>query len=211
MFCSGCTRSRPFAWFAFRRSGRKSYLFVVGKVNVPKLANYAEIDAFVLVACQQNSLMDSKEFYKPIVTPFELQLALSERDEWTGELKTDFSEVLPAITQTSQELEASAGVVGSDDTSDAPFFSLVSGTYQAKSASRAAANATLALEDGDSEAATALQTRNEHTELSTYRSEAAEFLATREYRGLDPRLGETPAHVAVMGSVGIARGYDHEH
>ncbi|GLE08038.1 hypothetical protein PINS_up018934 [Pythium insidiosum] len=36
-----------------KQSGRKSYLFVVGKVNVPKLANYAEIDAFVLVACQQ--------------------------------------------------------------------------------------------------------------------------------------------------------------
>jgi diphthamide biosynthesis protein 2 len=184
----------------------------VGKVNVPKLANYAEIDAFVLVACQQNSLMDSKEFYKPIVTPYELQLALSERDEWTGELKTDFHEVLPAIVQTASELEASADGGGDEDTSDAPFFSLVTGTYQNKSVSRAAAaNTSLALEDGDTDAATALQVKNERSELTTYRSEAAEFLATREYRGLDPRLGETPAHAAVMGSTGIARGYDHEH
>lgn len=185
----------------------------MGKVNVPKLANYAEIDAFVLVACQQNSLMDSKEFYKPIVTPYELQLALSERDEWTGELKMDFHEVLPAIVQTASELEASAeGDGGDDDTSDAPFFSLVSGTYQTKSTSRAAAATTsLALENGGSDASTALQVKNEHSELATYRSEAAEFLATREYRGLDPRLGETSAHAAVMGSTGIARGYDHEH
>lgn len=179
----------------------------MGKVNVPKLANYAEIDAFVLVACQQNSLMDSKEFYKPIVTPHELQLALAESDEWTGELKTDFQEVLPALEQTASELETTNGVDSGDD---APFFSLVTGTYQSKANGlNSSSTSTLALEDGV--ASTALQVKNEHSELTTYRSEAAEFLATREYRGLDPRLGETPAHAAVMGSTGIARGYDHEH
>ena len=31
-------------------SGRKSYTFVVGKINVPKLSNFAEIEAFVLVS-----------------------------------------------------------------------------------------------------------------------------------------------------------------
>lgn len=41
-------------------SGRKWYLFVMGKLNVAKMANFMEIDCYVLVACPENSLIDSK-------------------------------------------------------------------------------------------------------------------------------------------------------
>lgn len=194
------------------RSGRKSYLFVVGKVNVPKLANYAEIDAFVLVACQQNTLMDSKEYYKPIVTPYELQLALSPDEEWDGQYKTDFGEVIPALEKTAQSVEQAAGDSEGDD-ADKPFFSLVSGTYKTSSRTTAVDReaTTYALTaSGEAAASTALQVKNERTELTTYHSEAADYLATREYQGLDPRIGKTPAHAAVEGSTGIARGYTHE-
>ncbi|EEY63922.1 diphthamide biosynthesis protein, putative [Phytophthora infestans T30-4] len=194
-----------------KKSGRKSYLFVVGKVNVPKLANYAEIDAFVLVACQQNTLMDSKEYYKPIVTPYELQLALSPSEEWDGQYKTDFSEVIPALDQTAQSVEQAADDEGEDV--DKPFFSLVSGTYKTASHStpvdREATTCALTA-SGEPGASGALQVKNERTELTTYHSEAADYLATREYQGLDPRIGKTPAHAAVEGSIGIARGYTHE-
>ncbi|KAJ8557074.1 hypothetical protein ON010_g8893 [Phytophthora cinnamomi] len=195
-----------------KKSGRKSYLFVVGKVNVPKLANYAEIDAFVLVACQQNTLMDSKEYYKPIVTPYELQLALSPTEEWDGQYKTDFGEVIPALEKTAQSVEQAAGD-GEHDDGDKPFFSLVSGTYKTSSRTtpvdREATTYALTA-SGEADASTALQVKNERTELTTYHSEAADYLATREYQGLDPRIGKTPAHAAVEGSTGIARGYTHE-
>jgi len=80
-------------------AGKKSYTFVMGKLNVAKMANFMEIDCYVLVACPENSLIDSKvrnfyhyyvgavtltsiainqEFYRPIVTPFELEIALSK-------------------------------------------------------------------------------------------------------------------------------------
>ncbi|KAL3674365.1 hypothetical protein V7S43_000321 [Phytophthora oleae] len=193
-----------------KKSGRKSYLFVVGKVNVPKLANYAEIDAFVLVACQQNTLMDSKEYYKPIVTPYELQLALSPSEEWDGQYKTAFGEVIPALEQTAHNVEAAAG---KDDDADKPFFSLVSGTYKTSTHSAAVGReATMyaLTASGEPDASTALQVKNERTELTTYHSEAGDYLATREYQGLDPRIGKTPAHAAVEGSTGIARGYTHE-
>uniref|UniRef100_H3GMD4 2-(3-amino-3-carboxypropyl)histidine synthase subunit 2 n=1 Tax=Phytophthora ramorum TaxID=164328 RepID=H3GMD4_PHYRM len=193
-----------------KKSGRKSYLFVVGKVNVPKLANYAEIDAFVLVACQQNTLMDSKEFYKPIVTPYELQLALSPTEEWDGQYKTDFREVIPALEQTAQIVEQADG---DDEDADKPFFSLVSGTYKTSSrttaSDREATTYALAASE-EIDASTALQVKNERTELTAYHSEAADYLAAREYQGLDPRIGKTPAHPAVEGSTGIARGYTHE-
>ena len=46
-----------------RNAGRKYYTFVVGKVNEAKLANFPEVDVFVLVACEENSLFDSRVRY----------------------------------------------------------------------------------------------------------------------------------------------------
>jgi diphthamide biosynthesis enzyme Dph1/Dph2-like protein len=38
-----------------KRAGKRSYTFAVGKINVAKLANFPEIDAFVVVACEVRS------------------------------------------------------------------------------------------------------------------------------------------------------------
>jgi diphthamide biosynthesis protein 2 len=189
-----------------KASGRKSYMFVVGKINVPKLANYAEIDAFVLVACHQNSLMDSKDFFKPIITPFELQLALSNSEEWTGQFKTDFHEVLQTIEDTTKSLENED--VDEED-ADQPYFSLVSGTYKVAQSNKTKYS-TFFSSEVEEKSDQAIQLKNLHADITAYRSEAGEFLATREYRGLEPRIGETQAHAAVLGSAGIARGYEHE-
>ena len=78
-----------------KKAGKKSYTFVVGKLNVAKLANFMEVDVFVLVSCPENSLIDSQEFYKPVVTPFEMELACNRAREWTGEYVTDFRQILP--------------------------------------------------------------------------------------------------------------------
>lgn len=43
-----------------KASGRKAYFFVMGKLNVAKMANFMEIDCYVLVSCPENSLIDSK-------------------------------------------------------------------------------------------------------------------------------------------------------
>lgn len=39
---------------------KKSYTVSVGKLNPAKLANFAEIECFVLVACPENSVIDAK-------------------------------------------------------------------------------------------------------------------------------------------------------
>ena len=80
-----------------KAAGKKSYTFVVGKLNVPKLANFMEVDVFVLVACPENTLLDSSEFYKPVVTPYEMELACNTDRQWTGEYITDFSSLLPGV------------------------------------------------------------------------------------------------------------------
>lgn len=81
-----------------RAAHKKVYVFLVGKPNVAKLANFPEIDVYVLVACPETSLIDSKEFLQPIVTPYEFELACNKRTEWAGKLATDYKDVLAMET-----------------------------------------------------------------------------------------------------------------
>ena len=78
-------------------SGRSCYTFAVGKVNVAKLANYAEIEAFVLVGCTESSVLeDERDFHVPIVTPMEMEVAFGKR-EWDGFYSHTFSDFLAAL------------------------------------------------------------------------------------------------------------------
>ncbi|KAL3466501.1 putative diphthamide biosynthesis protein Dph2 [Aspergillus heterothallicus] len=78
------------------QAGKKSYLFVVGKLNAAKVANFSEIGGWVVIGCWESSLVDSKDFWKPVITPFELEFALNGDDErvWTGAWQSDFQSVL---------------------------------------------------------------------------------------------------------------------
>ena len=126
---------------------KKAYTISVGKLNPAKLANFAEIECFVLVACPENSLVDAKvwfisissfialsdqpqrhqDFFRPIVTPFELQLALQPSPTWTGEYVLDFEEVLargPFKPSSDKDDDIEEG------DPDRPIFSLVTGKYR---------------------------------------------------------------------------------
>ncbi|KAI0565150.1 Diphthamide synthesis DPH1/DPH2 [Gracilaria domingensis] len=76
-------------------AGKRPYVILVGKPNPVKLANYPEIDVFVLVACPQNGLIDDKEYLRPIATPFELEAAiLMDGDIFSEPYSMDFQELL---------------------------------------------------------------------------------------------------------------------
>ncbi|KAK6949675.1 hypothetical protein Daesc_009759 [Daldinia eschscholtzii] len=68
-------------------AGKKSYTIVVGKLNAAKLANFAEVDGWVVVGCWESGLVEQEGLWKPVITPFELRLALQgdESRVWTGE------------------------------------------------------------------------------------------------------------------------------
>ena len=77
-------------------AGKKYYLVIVGKINAAKMANFSEIGGWVVVGCWESSLIESNDFWKPVITPFELDLALKAVDErvWTGKWISDFQSVL---------------------------------------------------------------------------------------------------------------------
>ena len=53
-----------------KRAQKKSYTISVGKLNPAKLANFLEIECFVIVACPENSVIEAKVslyFHSPFV------------------------------------------------------------------------------------------------------------------------------------------------
>ncbi|KAL9635700.1 MAG: hypothetical protein Q9164_003297 [Protoblastenia rupestris] len=85
-------------------AGKKSYTFVVGKINAAKIANFSEIGAWVVIGCWESSLIDSKDFWKPVITPFELEMALKGDTErvWTGEWSSDYQRLLNGSGDSSE-------------------------------------------------------------------------------------------------------------
>ena len=70
----------------------------MGKLNPTKLANFLEIDVFVLVACPENSLLDTRDFLRPVVTPWEMMLAVQAHGgkevAWSGAYVLDLERVM---------------------------------------------------------------------------------------------------------------------
>ncbi|KAK0486587.1 putative diphthamide synthesis protein-domain-containing protein [Armillaria novae-zelandiae] len=178
-----------------KRSHKKSYTISVGKLNPAKLANFLEVECFVLVACPENSLIDAKDFLRPIVTPYELEIALQAEQNWTGRYILDFEKIL--AEQDRFEVQN-----GETEDGDQPMFSLITGRY--RHAKRY--GDTLSI---DSQA---LVARNGDSAIARLPDSAAgDFLQTRAYRGLDMRAGEDSPSVLEQGRVGIASGYTDDH
>ena len=60
---------------AARAAGKHTYTFLIGRPTPPKLANFPEVDVFVMVADPQGQLVDSKDLLAPVLTPFEARSA----------------------------------------------------------------------------------------------------------------------------------------
>lgn len=175
------------------KAGKKSYMFAMGKINVPKLANFLEIDVYVLVACPENSLLDSSEFYRPVVTPFEMELACNRHREWTGEYVTDFRDLLPGGSSHVGLPEPNQSN-NEEETTDV---SLITGALRTSGLTSCTLQSS------------SLVPRNQTLTVANTNT-AASFLAGRSWQGLEPMLGQTPVVKAVKGRRGIAIAYEEE-
>ncbi|XP_052099458.1 2-(3-amino-3-carboxypropyl)histidine synthase subunit 2-like [Mytilus californianus] len=175
-----------------KQAGKKSYTFVVGKLNVPKLANFLEVDVYVLVACPENTLLDSSEFYKPVVSVYEMEMACNRSREWTGDYHTDFRDILPDGSDYIP--------LGDSDMEGTTDVSLITGKLR-----------TIGHVTQPEVTSTSIVTRNEAMAVTTVKAEnAEEFFSSRSWKGLEQNLGQTEVSDAVEGSKGIAAGYSYE-
>ncbi|PWN50801.1 diphthamide biosynthesis protein [Violaceomyces palustris] len=204
-------------------SSRKVYTISVGKLNPAKLANFQEIDVFVLVACPENSLVDSKEFYKPIVTPFEMELALRRRGEegevWSGEYVLDLERLVGSEVEEVVEEE--------EEEEESPHFSLITGTYLSRTKYRnvveppESSETHPPLQGGDSNQLTnrpLLRSESDRTVAmrgsdgkvtKILETASKPHLERRGWKGLEQRLGFDPPSLLEEGKRGIAKGYAH--
>lgn len=173
-----------------RRAGKKTYTFVMGKLNVPKLANFTEIDVFVLVACPENSLLDAREFYRPVITPFEMQCACASESEWVNRYELDFRHV-------GNRIKSNLSSMPDDPSQGEPRFSFIKGGIIDE--------ITMPQNVGVDLPLAVLRTTGAVAELP-----AARFLAKRSFSGLEQRIGETPVVDAVEGRSGVAASYSEE-
>jgi len=204
-------------------SGKKSYTFVVGKVNAAKIANFSEIGGWVVVGCWESSLVESAEFYRPIITPFELGLALKgdEQRVWDGSWRGDFGGVEELIASSaavkSEENEEEGkeaeverdGNEDSEEESAPPEFDLRTGRYVSHSRPM---RTTLASQETGSTEASKVLTRRAKGDLITVNgtvSPGAEYLKNqRTWQGLGSDFAETDAGLDIEeGRSGVARGY----
>lgn len=208
-------------------AGKKSYMFVVGKLNAAKVANFSEIGGWVVIGCWESSLVDSKDFWKPVITPFELELALQGDAErvWTGAWQSDFQTILdhsanaPEETDNKTSTSNGATEVDEDDMSEEesapPEFDLRTGRYV--SHSRPMLDPTPRVSKGDSPGRQSLikRSKGDLAMVGGTISPAAEFLRSqRTWKGLgsDFDMGDEEdesrdSTLVVEGRKGIARGY----
>ena len=212
-------------------AGKKSYMFVVGKLNAAKVANFAEIGGWVVIGCWETSLVDSKDFYKPVITPFELELALKRDGDrlWTGKWRADFDGLQelardgPA-TETGNLPSTNGSGEGdypdddnSEEESAPPDFDLRTGRYisQTRPMQMKPVNRLTSTRRGMSTALTRRAT-GEMVAVKGVASPAADFLRSeRTWQGLgsDFDTASTDATSAVGGGLleegrtGVASGY----
>lgn len=211
------------------KAGKKSYTIVVGKMNPAKLANFAEIEGWVVVGCWESGLIeDDASYWRPVVTPFEMEVALMNvedrvwGDEWWGgieKLKVEDEEpksnkTHSAPNDTAKENEADDDI--DEEESMPPEYDLRTGRLVSQSrpmrlAVRSAAASGGENADGEAKTSkTALISRapGEIASINGVASPGAEFLRSqRTWQGLGTDFEQEASTLVEEGRSGIARGY----
>ncbi|KAI9896333.1 hypothetical protein N3K66_008505 [Trichothecium roseum] len=218
-------------------AGKKSYTVVVGRLNPAKLANFAEIEGWVVVGCWESGLVEEEGYWRPVVTPFEMEVALLPEEErvWGGEWWAG----IERLRLGDGEEKGDAGAGGGDDDAAAngveeddvdedeslpPEFDLRTGKLVSHSrpmrlAVRSANKKTSGENDGGdddgskprtSEALIRRDGAGELASINGVASPGAEFLRSqRTWQGLGTDFAENNEASTVVeeGRSGIARGY----
>ncbi|CAH1971071.1 unnamed protein product [Acanthoscelides obtectus] len=168
-------------------SRKKYYIISVGKPTVAKLANFPELDVYVMVTCAMNEIYDSRDFCQPIATPFDVEIALNNSLN-----NITFSYDYNHYIEHCKTIEGSG-----DSTECEPDVSLLTNRI------RGADNVE------DNCGSNQIMLRSDGT-LALNTSYGAGFLADRTWKGLEQNLGNTEVEKATEGRRGLAQKYENE-
>lgn len=181
------------------QAGKKTYTFLMGKPNPAKLANFPEVDVFVLVADPEGLILDSREYYAPLITAYEAHVAFSPGAQWTGTYRLDFDCLL----------DGSDCQIQAPHPRDSPRMSLVDGRlyWDSEEAVCGSPQSHLPLATRPK---MQLITKGSTADITS----AADYLhGRRTYMGLQDHLTESQPKLAgsiAVGRIGRAAGYSEE-
>jgi diphthamide biosynthesis protein 2 len=197
-----------------KEAGKKHYMFVVGKPNVAKLANFESIEVWCILGCGQGGLIldQTNEFYKPIVTPYELELSLNPMIKWTGDWITQFDKLLDQDDESNDESTAAEShrdktLEGEDE---APEFNAVTGKFVSTSRPlRAIQHLEIQPSKDENQLVNAF---SKTVAIKGTVSTSAAYLQNREWTGLGSDFTDIGDEGALVeeGRDGVARGYDYD-
>ncbi|KAI5965639.1 DPH2 [Candida pseudojiufengensis] len=208
------------------QAGKKAHILVVGKPNVAKLANFDSIDIWCVLGCDHKGIIidQTNEFYKPIVTPYELLLGLSDEVTWTGRWVTDYKTVIDEYRREGEEHEfKNENENGETSSDEEPEFDPVRGRYVSTSKPlRQIHHLSIkdASENDQTENALAERLSSKVAIRNTV-STSAMHLQNRHWTGLgsdyknnadsgDSSDDDDEGAIVQEGRQGIARGYDYD-
>ncbi|KYN02549.1 Diphthamide biosynthesis protein 2 [Cyphomyrmex costatus] len=169
-----------------KQKNKKSYLLSVGKINPAKLANFAEVDVFVVIACPENEVFDSRDFFKPILTVYEVELAFNSAREFSPQYFMDFRQILPGgshYIDFKPSMDSDVSLITSNIRN-----------YEDDTVYTDQMNALTVRSSGTVAIGKA----------------GAQYLQERSWKGVEQRLGEDPVQPAETGRVGLAWEYTNE-
>lgn len=174
-----------------RNLGIRTYLLSVGKINPAKLANFMEIDCFVFVGCPENNIYLSRDFYKPLLSVFEAELALNPawRQQYPDFYSVDFNEILP----NGKHYRYAENPAENDDVD----VSLVTGRIRSLQTTSTIQNTET---DTDN---TQLEMKNNQL----MQTSSSNTFKDRSWTGLNPNLGKDEPSKITKGRSGIAVKY----
>ncbi|KAL7939273.1 diphthamide biosynthesis protein [Trichoderma chlorosporum] len=216
-------------------AGKKSYTVVVGKLNPAKLANFAEIEGWVVVGCWESGLIEEDAgYWRPVITPFEMEVALMSEEvrvwggEWWGGIEKLKLEVDDGVKKDGREERAdkdkdernTTAEDGAEDDLDEdeslpPVFDLRTGKLvsssrpmQLPTRSAPATQQVSGNNEPRSSEALIKRTVGELASINGVASPGAEYLRSqRTWQGLGSDFNDEASTVVEEGRSGIARGY----
>jgi len=162
-------------------SDKTPYTIVVGEPTPQKLANFPEMDIFVLVGSPEVSILPAKGFYKPVIHPWEFIMAATGKD-WDGSFCANWANML----DDDMEINLKEHDI-----------SLITGKVRTVDLSRKYL-------DENTETSVMLKGSSEIATLACH-----SIRENREYFGLEQTKSEK-ATVITEGNMGIAQGYSKE-
>ncbi len=192
---------------------KQTQIFVVGKINEPKISNFSEVDMYVIVACSLNSLIETRDFYHDIITLYELEMAFHPERSWDGQYSTNYRDLLApnGLMHLSLPYEDEEKKNNNKLKSDEPFYSPITQTLikldtnnhdnnnneKKKGLDQKNNINSTALIDINDQSGELIQQNNQDNIYTRFKE--------RTFKGLDLLEGDIKDTTIKMGKIGIAK------